>query len=259
MEEIESYSILGTKVCAFTNESLTGILENLIDKNEKHIIANHNLHSLYLFNKNDTFRDFFSQINYVHIDGMAIVYLGRLLGYPLVRGNRITYLDWCDKIFKLAVKKNFRIFYLGSTPESGKTGVDVLKRNYPSLKLFWHHGYFDANKNSGENREIINLINSSKASILMVGMGMPRQEYWIRENFKNLNVNICLPCGACLDYLAGTIQTPPRWMGRIGLEWFYRLITEPQRLWKRYLIEPLFLCKPFLVQFLKQKKKIFRT
>ncbi len=249
---MECYPFLGTRICPFTQESLTALLGEIIERNEKQIIANHNLHSLYLFNKDKKFKKFFSQVKHIHIDGMPIVYLGRLLGYPLVRDNRITYLDWCDDIFKLAIKKNLRIFYLGSTPESGSTGLKVLKNKYPLLEIEWHHGFFDANKTTRENNKIIKLINSSSTSILMVGMGMPRQECWIMDNFNDLQVNIILPCGACLDYLAGTIKTPPRWMGRIGLEWLYRLFVEPQRLWKRYLVEPIFLCKPLLAQLLKR-------
>jgi N-acetylglucosaminyldiphosphoundecaprenol N-acetyl-beta-D-mannosaminyltransferase len=74
----------------------------------------------------------------------------------------------------------------------------------------------------------------------MVGMGMPRQEHWIVDNFELLGPVVVLPCGAAIDYVAGEIPTPPRWAGRCGLEWLYRLAAEPGRLWKRYLIEPWF-------------------
>ena len=75
----------------------------------------------------------------------------------------------------------------------------------------------------------------------MVGMGMPLQEHWIAENYDKLGNAVILPCGAAIDYFAGAIPTPPRWAGRLGLEWLYRLLAEPTRLWKRYLIEPWFL------------------
>jgi N-acetylglucosaminyldiphosphoundecaprenol N-acetyl-beta-D-mannosaminyltransferase len=81
-------------------------------------------------------------------------------------------------------------------------------------------------------------INTYKPHILLVGMGMPRQEHWIIDAFDRLDVNVVLSCGACLDYIAGVLPVAPRWMGRTGLEWLHRLASEPSRLWKRYLIEP---------------------
>jgi N-acetylglucosaminyldiphosphoundecaprenol N-acetyl-beta-D-mannosaminyltransferase len=72
-------------------------------------------------------------------------------------------------------------------------------------------------------------------------MGMPRQEIWVLNNLEKLHAKVILTCGACMDYIAGEIPTPPRWMGRVGLEWLYRLLSEPGRLWKRYLVEPWFL------------------
>ena len=72
---------------------------------------------------------------------------------------------------------------------------------------------------------------------------MPRQEHWILENLEYINTNAILTSGACIDYVAGAIPTPPRWMGRVGLEWLYRLLSEPKRLWNRYLLEPQFVVK----------------
>ena len=79
---------------------------------------------------------------------------------------------------------------------------------------------------------------------------MPRQEQWILENLENIDTNAILTSGACIDYVAGVVKTPPRWMGKIGLEWLYRLITEPRRLWKRYLIEPWFIAGLFFKELL---------
>ncbi len=70
---------------------------------------------------------------------------------------------------------------------------------------------------------------------------MPRQEKWISENWDNLSCNAGVCCGAALDYVSGEIPTPPRWIGKIGFEWLYRLVSEPERLWRRYLVEPWFL------------------
>jgi N-acetylglucosaminyldiphosphoundecaprenol N-acetyl-beta-D-mannosaminyltransferase len=83
-------------------------------------------------------------------------------------------------------------------------------------------------------------INAYAPHVLFVGMGMPRQEIWILDNQTSLNANAILPAGALMDYMAGEIPTPPRWLASLYLEWLYRLISEPARLWRRYLVEPWF-------------------
>lgn len=107
-------------------------------------------------------------------------------------------------------------------------------------------GYFDATAGSAENQKMLELINAYQPNVLMVGMGMPRQEHWILDNLESIHANTILTCGACIDYIAGVIPTPPRWMGRFGLEWLSRLLSEPKRLWRRYLLEPWFVATLFV-------------
>jgi N-acetylglucosaminyldiphosphoundecaprenol N-acetyl-beta-D-mannosaminyltransferase len=89
----------------------------------------------------------------------------------------------------------------------------------------------------------------------MVGMGMPVQEHWILHNFFRLSPAVILAPGACFDYIAGVVPTPPRWMGQIGLEWLFRLASEPRRLWKRYLLEPWPVLGLVLKDFFKRPAK----
>jgi N-acetylglucosaminyldiphosphoundecaprenol N-acetyl-beta-D-mannosaminyltransferase len=79
---------------------------------------------------------------------------------------------------------------------------------------------------------------------------MPRQEHWILDNLEQIQTNTILTSGACIDYVAGAVPTPPRWMGKLGLEWLYRLFSEPGRLWKRYLLEPWFVVRLLLQEIL---------
>jgi N-acetylglucosaminyldiphosphoundecaprenol N-acetyl-beta-D-mannosaminyltransferase len=94
-------------------------------------------------------------------------------------------------------------------------------------------------------------INAYAPHILMVGMGMPRQELWILENRHDLRVNVIMPSGAIMDYIAGALPTPPRWLGPLGLEWCYRLLAEPARLSRRYMLEPWFVLGKMAGQYLK--------
>ena len=236
--DVRRYALLGVEVDALTLPELNRLIASAVGGGEHWIIANHNVHSIHLFHHNEALRRFYACARYIHIDGMPLVWMGRALGFPLQRTNRITYVDWTRPLLAEAERQGWRIFYLGSKPQVVERARQALRAEYPGLEVELHDGYFDMEPSSENNREILERIQVQAPHILMVGMGMPRQEHWILENLPNLSTNVILDAGACLDYLAGAVPTPPRWMGRAGLEWLYRLMSEPGRLWKRYLIEP---------------------
>ncbi len=241
MKKQSSYKLLGVQVDALSISELNALIEKSIQKNKKWIIANHNLHSLYLFHKNPKMQAFYAKAEYTHIDSMPLVFVGKLLGFPMKREQRVTYADWIWPLMEEAVDKGWRVFYLGSKAGVAEQGVSILRQRFPGLQIACAHGYIDTDKNSQENLSTLAAINAYKPHVLMVGMGMPRQEHWISENLEHIQTNTILTCGACIDYVAGVIPTPPRWMGKMGLEWLYRLLSEPRRLWSRYLLEPWFL------------------
>ncbi|MEO1299648.1 MAG: WecB/TagA/CpsF family glycosyltransferase [Cyanobacteria bacterium J06636_16] len=246
---IGRYKLLGIDTNALSISDLNQLIAAAVNKDEKWIIANHNLHSIYIYHRDPKMRDFYSKADYVHIDGMPLVLVGRLLGYPLRREQRVTYADWIWPLASDAEKHGWRIFYLGSRPGVAAEGAEVLCRKYSDLQITTAHGYFNK-ENLEENQAILDAINTYKPNVLMVGMSMPRQEHWILENLDLLQANIILTSGACLDYVAGEVPTPPRWMGELGLEWSYRLLTAPKHVWQRYLIEPWFVLYLFLKDLL---------
>lgn len=199
------------------------------------IIAHHNLHSVYLARRDEAMAAFYRLAARIHIDGMGVVLLGRLCRVPLQRSMRVTYVDWLPHLLERAAKGGWRVFYLGSRPGVAEVGAQAFRRMFPDLQIRSHHGYFDTATESGR---IVDLIQAEKPNVLLVGMGMPRQEKWIAENYHHLSANVILTAGAAMDYFANAAAMPPRWMGRLGLEWTCRLFNEPQRLWKRYLVEP---------------------
>ncbi|BBD68266.1 WecB/TagA/CpsF family glycosyl transferase [Nostoc commune NIES-4072] len=241
-----SYNLLGVQVDALSIPELNLLIEESIEKNKKWIIANHNMHSLYLFHNDPKMQAFYAKAKYTHIDGMPLLFIGKLLGFPMKREQRVTYADWVWPLMAEAADKGWRVFYLGSKPGVAEKGASILCRKFPGLQIACAHGYIDMNKDSQENLAILAAINAYKPHVLMVGMGMPRQEQWIYENLEHIHTNTILTSGACIDYVAGAIPTPPRWMGKMGLEWLYRLLSEPKRLWRRYLLEPWFLATLFL-------------
>jgi N-acetylglucosaminyldiphosphoundecaprenol N-acetyl-beta-D-mannosaminyltransferase len=242
---VSFYTLLGIRVNALTIPELNSLIAEAVERNQKWIIANHNLNSLHIYHHDPKMQAFYAKADYVHIDGMPLVLLGQRLNLPLKREHRVTYADWVWPLMEEAAQRGWRIFYLGSKPGVAEQGASILREKFTGLEITTAHGYFDICPDSPENQAVLAAIHAYQPHLLMVGMGMPRQEHWILDNLEHIQANAILPSGACIDYVAGAIPTPPRWMGRFGLEWLHRLGSEPRRLWKRYLIEPWFIAKLF--------------
>jgi N-acetylglucosaminyldiphosphoundecaprenol N-acetyl-beta-D-mannosaminyltransferase len=243
------FRLLGVDVHTLNLQDLNALVAKAIAQRQRWIIANHNLHSVYLYHHDAKMRAYFSQADYTHIDGMYLVYLGQLLGLPLETQHRTGYMDWIYPLMSEAAAKGWRVFYLGSKPGIAARSAQILQNQFPGLQIATAHGYFNPRTQSNENQTIVAAINAYRPHVLMVGMGMPRQEHWVLDNYRQLSANVIVTSGALMDYVAGEIPTPPRWLGRLGVEWLYRLLSEPQRLWRRYLVEPWFVLQLFLTEF----------
>ena len=210
------------------------------------LIANHNAHSLFLIRRSATMRAFFAAADLIQIDSTPLILWGRLLGLPTRRAMRSTYLDWRDDFWRLAEARRWRVFYLGGAPGVAEAAARRLSEAHPLATLGWRHGYFDQAPASPENRQVLDEIAAFDPDILFVGMGMPQQEAWVLENRASLKRGAIFTVGAAFDYEAGVQRTPPRWTGRLGVEWLARLFHEPRRLAFRYLVEPWSLVGPAL-------------
>ena len=237
---VPSYHFLGVRVNPLAIPDLHALIARAVVSNQRCLIASQNLHSIYVYHHDAKMRAFGAKAQYMRADGMSLVLLGKFLGYPLRREHRVTYVDWVRPLMAEATQQGWRVFYLGSKPGVAELGAEILRKEFSGLQILTADGYFDATASSPENQKVLETINTYQPHVLMVGMGMPRQEHWILDNLESVHANAILTCGACIDYIAGVIPTPPRWMGRLGLEWLSRLSSEPTRLWKRYLLEPWF-------------------
>lgn len=216
-------------------------VEAAIAANSRVTFAHHNLHSLYLLTQYPELSRFYQMAQYTYVDGMGLVGFSHLVGHPLKRSQRMTMVDYLYDFLHLAEIKQWNIFYLGSDEKSLSMGLLKLKRRFPKLNLQGHCGFFSPE----QNQAILDSIEKHKAHVLLVGMGMPDQENWIFRNRCQLSTNIVLPVGGLLDYFSGKELVPPRWAGPLGLEWFFRFIFSPKRLFSRYFIEPVLLLYEF--------------
>jgi N-acetylglucosaminyldiphosphoundecaprenol N-acetyl-beta-D-mannosaminyltransferase len=233
-----NFNFVGLQIQALSKLDLVKIVSEAVANRSRVIVGNHNLHSLYLCFNDPRMKAFYSLADYTHIDGMSLVLLGRVLGLPVERKHRTGYMDLLPFLIDEAEKREWRIYYLGGKPGVAKKAAQRLMNRCPRLQIRTRHGHFNAERRGFDNQAVLADIDAYSPDVLMVGMGMPRQEIWVLENLKELNARAIFCCGALMDYVAGEIPTPPRWIGQIGLEWLYRLVSEPGRLWRRYLVEP---------------------
>lgn len=185
------------------------------------------------------YQDFINNADLVFCDGFGVLLAARLLGYSVRSVHRMTAPDFIEDLALACEKQGVSLFLLAGEPGVVDKAIAKLGVLAPSLRVQGHHGHFE--KSGKENNFVIDKIDAFKPGILYVGFGMPLQERWILDNISRIEARVFLPLGACLDFYTNTIYRGPRWMTDRGLEWLARLITEPSRLWERYVIgNPLF-------------------
>jgi N-acetylglucosaminyldiphosphoundecaprenol N-acetyl-beta-D-mannosaminyltransferase len=231
-------NLLGGDVDLVTRDGVIEVLHHFVDRNHKAIVANQNLHSLYLSRRDPSMAKFYAMADLIEIDSMPLVYWARLLGFPASQRNRCTYLDWRDQFWQAASAGRWRVFLLGGADGVAPRAADRLGREWAGVTFATHHGYFDHSTGSAGTLAVLDEINAFQPDILLVGMGMPIQETWIARNFTTLQQGVVLSVGAAFDYEAGLQKAAPRFLGAVCLEWLYRLAHQPRRLARRYLVEP---------------------
>ncbi|QSF54152.1 WecB/TagA/CpsF family glycosyltransferase [Brevundimonas fontaquae] len=249
----ERVTILGQPMDLVKPEEVLHHIQQAVRQGAKSLIANHNLHSLYLMQKRPELGAFYDRADLIEVDSTPLLAFSRALGLHSRGFHRCTYLDWRDHFWSVANRDGWRVLSVGGAPGVGDETARRLKLRYPDADIAIHHGFFDARPGSSENAAVLDRITAFKPHILFVGMGMPRQELWIAENFERLPDCVILSVGAAFDYEAGVQSAAPRWMGRAGIEWAYRLLHDPKRLFVRYCVEPWTLL-PLALRDIRQAK-----
>lgn len=164
-------------------------------------------------------------------DGMPIVWSTRLLGTPLV--DRVAGVDLMASLLEAGAREDVSVYFLGAKQEVIDTLLEICKTRYPDLKIAGsRNGYFG----EAEYPEVIADIAASNADILFIGMPTPFKELWGEKHRDALGVKVIFGVGGSFDVIAGYVKRAPVWMQNIGMEWFWRLMMEPRKMWKRYLV-----------------------
>lgn len=175
-------------------------------------------------------RDSVNSSDIINIDGMGLLWGAKLFSDKVT--ERVSGIDLFHELIKSSARLENGIFLLGATQEVLDKTSDELKKKFPTLKINGsNHGYFSEE----QEEEVIHKINESGAKLLFVAMSSPKKENFINRWRKELNVDFVMGVGGTFDVVAGVTKRAPTWMQMYGLEWFYRVIQEPGRLWRRYL------------------------
>lgn len=192
-------------------------------------------------------RESVNEADVINADGQAVIWASKILNKPLK--ERVAGIDLFVNLIQYAHKNNFSIYLLGAKDEVLQNLISKLEKDFSSEVIKGHHhGYFSAE----EEPQIVSEIANSKANMLFVAMSSPKKEIFLHKHRKALqNINFIMGVGGSFDVLSGKTKRAPKWMQEYGLEWFYRFLQEPRRMWKRYLVGNI----KFIYLVIKEKVK----
>ncbi len=234
MKQFDELILLNTKFHKITVNELIEYVVKTAKLEKKTVVGGINVHAMNIAYEIPWYREFLNNADLVFCDGFGILLGAKLQGYSVESVHRMTCPDYIEDLALACEQENVSLFLLAGQPGVVEKAIAKLTAIAPNLRLQGHHGYFE--KSGVENDAVIEQINQFKPDVLYVGFGMPLQERWILDNLERVEAHVFLPLGACLDFYTGTVNRGPRWMTDKGFEWLTRLTTEPQRLWKRYIL-----------------------
>lgn len=231
---IQRVDIQGVNVSAINYQMALSEIGQWIAKKEKHYVCVAAAHLIVECQKDKNLLEGINSAGLVTPDGMPLVWLLRLFGYRYV--ERVYGPTLMVKLCALAAPRGWRVFLLGGAAgESQEVSYSLVKK-FPRLLIVGARDTPTRPIPREENKRITKEIERADPDIIFIGIGCPHQELWMIENKRKLKASVLIAVGAAFDFLSGRVRQAPGWLQNLGLEWLFRLIQEPGRLWHRYLI-----------------------
>lgn len=226
-------TILNSFIDAISWQEVIDVLLQWAKGRQSRYVCICNVHVVVTAKQDTEFRWVVNEADMATPDGMPLAWVLRRFGFQ--QQERINGPDLMWRLCGQAAEKGLSVFFYGSTPETLERLSDNLKTAFPQLAIAGVHSPPFRLLSDEEDREMINHINGSGAHIMFVGLGCPKQEFWMAAQRGKIRA-VMIGVGAAFDYHAGTVKRAPLWMQGSGFEWLFRLMSEPKRLWKRYLV-----------------------
>jgi len=230
-KKYRTVNILGIEVAALRMDGVLDMCNECIARKYPLLIGVVNAAKLVNCQKDAELLKSLEEADIVLADGQPVVWLSKMMGNPLP--ERVAGVDLMDKLLERASERQCGVYFLGARPDVVQKVVEVVRRRYPGVRIAgFRDGYFSTE----EDKAVAEDIRASSADIIFVAMTSPRKENFLRQWRKVMNVPVCHGVGGSFDVMAGVTKRAPAWMQKTGMEWFYRVMQEPGRMWKRYLV-----------------------
>ena len=236
---------MNTEIDNLTMREALEAIDKLILENRNAFVVTPNVDHIVQLEKGGELCEVYKNANLILADGKPLIWISKWYGTPIK--EKISGSDLFPLLCEHAVKRNYRIFFLGAAKGVAAKAAKNLSKRYPGLQIVGTYSPpMGFEKNTSELLNIEKKIKRVAPHILIVGLGCPKQELFIFHNRERLNVPISLGLGASFDFEAGNIRRAPKWMSDYGFEWLFRIFQDPKRLIKRYLFDD---CKIFYMIF----------
>lgn len=235
---MEKQALLNTYINNLTMSETIDEIEQMIESGKRSYVVAINVDVVMKIENDSYLKKVVDGADMVLVDGMPLVWISKMQGKPLKA--KISGSDLVPLLCEEAAKKNYTVFIIG-----GKDGIAVqakrrLERSMPGIRIVGTYAPpLGFEKDDDELNKINEMISSVKPDLLIACFGCPKQEKWIYENINKYNAKVSICAGATVDFLAGNVKRAPHWMSEHGLEWFYRFLQEPKRMFKRYFIDDI--------------------
>lgn len=256
MTKFETSIILGVRVSCISMCEVLTLIEDTINnhKNDPILVFPLNVDLLIKAQHDELFRKILNECDLVTADGVPILWAGRMLN----KGPKETVSgsDLLPKVCNLAAARGYAVFFLGAGPGVAERASNNLMKEMEGLKVVGVCSpNMDIETDEREQAKAVERVHSAKPDILFVGLGAPKQEKFLWKYRHKLGVPVSIAVGGAFDRVAEKVRRAPIWMQRIGLEWMWRVMQEPKRLWRRYLVDDI----PFIWLFVKEYFRIIFT
>lgn len=228
-------AILGVPFDQVSTADTLRIIGQMIASGKPHYAATANVDFVVQALEDLELRRILAEADLVLCDGMPLVWASRFLGNPLP--ERVAGSDLVPQLLQVAEREGWRVFFLGGAEQSLAQAAEKVKARHPQLKLVGAYSPPFKHLLEMDHEDIVRRVREARPDILLVAFGCPKQEKWIRMQFRNVGVPLSIGVGATIDFLAGSVRRAPVWMQRTGLEWAFRLLQEPRRLMRRYVTD----------------------
>lgn len=242
---------MDTYIDDLTLEEAVNYIEYCINERKMSQVITLNVDQVVRMEWDDYFREICNNCELLLVDGHPLLWIAKFYGEPFQ--EKICGSDLVPVLCEIASKKGYSVFFLGAAPGVAKIAADKMVEAYPRLIIAGTYSPpFGFEKDETELNKINKMLFDSKADMLFVGMGVPKQDIFIYENMNIYQIPVSFSIGGTIDFIAGVQKRAPKWISRIGFEWLYRLFQDPKRMFRRYIINDL---KIFKLVFKYRKRK----